>query len=114
MKRTDDKTLIAALRILANDIQSQDGVANAAIWEAAQRLEELTCPPDDELLPCPFCGGAAELNEHEEVTFTGSYTANCSCDDCDIITNAGFGNTKNEAAQKAIKIWNTRHCGVKK
>ena len=43
--RTDIKTLIEALRILANDIQSNDGVANACIWEAANRLEEM-----DELL----------------------------------------------------------------
>lgn len=42
MKRTDDKTLIAAMRILARDIESGDGVANAAIAEAATRLEELT------------------------------------------------------------------------
>jgi ABC-type oligopeptide transport system substrate-binding subunit len=28
------------MRALANDIQSEDGVANAAIHEAAQRLEE--------------------------------------------------------------------------
>jgi len=27
--------------ILSNDIQSEDGIANAAILEAAQRLEEL-------------------------------------------------------------------------
>jgi len=33
-------TLIAAMRILARDIDSQDGVANAAIAEAADRLEE--------------------------------------------------------------------------
>ena len=32
-------TLIAAMRILARDIQSNDGVANAAIAEAADRLE---------------------------------------------------------------------------
>lgn len=31
-------TLIAALRILAKDIPSQDGVANAAIDEAADRM----------------------------------------------------------------------------
>lgn len=44
--KTDTKTLIEALRILANDIQSDDGIANlffsAAISEAADRLEELT------------------------------------------------------------------------
>ena len=37
--RSDTKTLIGALRILAVDIQS--GVANAVIAEAADRLEEL-------------------------------------------------------------------------
>jgi hypothetical protein len=40
--KTDDQTLIAALRILARDIISSDGVANATIAEAAERLEELT------------------------------------------------------------------------
>ena len=32
--------MIQALRILAQDIYSDDGVANAAIAEAADRLEE--------------------------------------------------------------------------
>lgn len=39
--KTDNKTLVLALRILANDIQSDDGVANACIAEAANRIEEL-------------------------------------------------------------------------
>ena len=39
--KTDTLTLINAMRRLANDIQSDDGVANAAIAEAADRLEEL-------------------------------------------------------------------------
>lgn len=39
--RSSTTTLISALRILARDIQSEDGVANAAIAEAADRLEEL-------------------------------------------------------------------------
>lgn len=38
--QTSTKTLVSALRILAQDIQSDDGVANAAIAEAADRLEE--------------------------------------------------------------------------
>ena len=38
--RTPIETLVKAIHILANDIQSDDGVANAAIYEAAQRLEE--------------------------------------------------------------------------
>ena len=37
---TPTETLVSAMRALANDIQSEDGVANAAIQEAAQRLEE--------------------------------------------------------------------------
>jgi len=37
---TETKTIIEALRILARDIQSEDGVANAAIAEAADRLQK--------------------------------------------------------------------------
>ena len=40
-RRTPDATLISALRILARDIQSGDGCANACLLEAAIRLEEL-------------------------------------------------------------------------
>ena len=40
MKRSTTETLISALRVLARDIQSGDGIANAAIAEAAGRLEE--------------------------------------------------------------------------
>jgi hypothetical protein len=39
--KTDDQTLIEALRILVTDIQSDDGVANACIAEGANRLAEL-------------------------------------------------------------------------
>ena len=39
-RKSSTETLIAAMRILARDIQSGDGVANAAIAEAADRLEE--------------------------------------------------------------------------
>lgn len=39
-RKSSTDTLIAAMRILARDIQSGDGVANAAIAEAADRLEE--------------------------------------------------------------------------
>jgi chromosome segregation ATPase len=38
---TNDATLILALRHLADDIDSEDGVANAAIAEAAERLDFL-------------------------------------------------------------------------
>jgi len=39
--RTSTETLVKSLNILANDIQSEDGVANAAIAEGALRIEEL-------------------------------------------------------------------------
>ena len=39
--RTSTSTLIAAMRALARDIDSPDGVANAAILEAAERMEEM-------------------------------------------------------------------------
>lgn len=38
--RTSTETLIAAMRILSSDIQSDDGVANAAVAEAGERLAE--------------------------------------------------------------------------
>lgn len=47
--RSSDETLIAALEILSNDIQSDDGVANAVVAEAALRIRELTGKIDDQL-----------------------------------------------------------------
>jgi hypothetical protein len=41
IKPSETKIIIGAMRELANTIQSDDGVANAAISEAADRLEEL-------------------------------------------------------------------------
>ena len=39
--RSSTETLIAALRVLARDVQSDDGVANACLREAADRMEEM-------------------------------------------------------------------------
>ena len=39
--RSTTETLIAAMRILSRDIESTDGIANAAVAEAAERLTEL-------------------------------------------------------------------------
>jgi len=44
--RSATKTIIGAMRILAVDIISDDGVANAAISESADRLEELSLPDE--------------------------------------------------------------------
>ena len=40
--RSDTPTLIAAMQALSRDVESGDGVANAAIAEAAGRLEALS------------------------------------------------------------------------
>lgn len=55
--------LISALRILANHIQSDDGVANQCIREASDRLEELNIKRqplnDDEIIKIGFNAGFA-------------------------------------------------------
>ena len=38
---SSSETLVAALRVLARDIQSDDGIANSCIAEAADRIERL-------------------------------------------------------------------------
>lgn len=40
--KTGDQCLVVAMRVLAAQIQSEDGVANTAIGEAADRLEALS------------------------------------------------------------------------
>jgi hypothetical protein len=50
--KSSTETLIGALRILANEIQSEDGVANAAIAEAADRMEELCAERDEAVRSC--------------------------------------------------------------
>ena len=39
--KSDNKTLIAALRILVEDIDSTDGIPNSVVSEAADRIEEM-------------------------------------------------------------------------
>lgn len=41
MRATDTKTLASAMRTLSVQIESEDGIANAAIAEAAQRIDDL-------------------------------------------------------------------------
>lgn len=62
MKQTDTDTLIEALRILANDIHCEDGIATSVIREAADRIEKLdklatdvlkaASRGDQEFVPC--------------------------------------------------------------
>jgi len=83
MKRTDIKTLIDAMRILSEGIQSEDGVANAAIAEAGQRLQE----QDDYINKLELAGGNVSM-----------YADNLAC-----VSEDG---TLYFAAQKAIEEWN--------
>ena len=41
MRATDTKTLASAMRVLSAEVESGDGIANAAIAEAAQRIDDL-------------------------------------------------------------------------
>ena len=38
--KSSDKTLVSALEVLRRDIDSIDGVANAVVYEAAERIKE--------------------------------------------------------------------------
>jgi len=87
-RRTPDATLVSALRILARDIQSGDGCANACLLEAAQRLEEFVeerrwvpvserLPADNVAVLCCGDGIGAEMVWREQgkwhLSFVGSY-----------------------------------------
>ena len=41
MRATDTKTLASAMRVLSAEVESEDRIANAAIAEAAQRIDDL-------------------------------------------------------------------------
>lgn len=72
MQKTDTETLASAMRILAIEIESEDGIAKAAISEAADRLEELAAialellksTRCEQSLPagCPRCALSARLS----------------------------------------------------
>jgi hypothetical protein len=81
MKQTDTDTLVQALRILARDIESEDGVANETIREAADRIETL----EEECKrlrgrKCAKCGGGGMVQR-----WTGEYV------ECDACNARGFG-----------------------
>ena len=68
MTRTKTETLIAAMRILARDIHSGDCVANAAIVEAADRLEELKAECDALLVALTRIDDTAKGHPYAGVT----------------------------------------------
>lgn len=65
--RSSSATLVAALRILAAEVQSGDGVANACIAEAAERIEQLDAAIREAV---EYAGGReAEWGERAEECF---------------------------------------------
>jgi hypothetical protein len=65
-RKTKTETLASALDVLAREIKSGDGVANAAIAEAAERLRELNREVDKRAEPNPNGTIAAQLNWWKE------------------------------------------------
>lgn len=88
--KTDTATLIETLRILAVDIQSEDGIANAAIAEAADRLEELQA----QLIPAQWFADGDEyvVNSPEDVAEGHDFP------DCGILEIKGWALTQTKYA----------------
>lgn len=62
--RTDTATLIEACRVLASDVQSGDGVANSALREISDRLEEQEATIRH--LRVEICNASAVAMEHSD------------------------------------------------
>lgn len=60
--RSETNTIIGALRGLARDIQTDDGVVNACLDEAARRMEELQDELETERMRLAACGVVAMAN----------------------------------------------------
>ncbi len=99
-RRTPDATLISAVRILARDIQSGDGCANACLREAAQRLEELV----EERRWVPVGEGLPE--DEEWVEMAGTWGENIGYFD-----GEQWLNTESETVEYLVTHWRKRTPG---
>lgn len=73
--RTRTPILIAAMRLLAQEIQSEDGVANAAIAEAGDRLSEL----ESQLTQAQQGIGEGVARPHDTPEGCPTYYDGCNC-----------------------------------
>ena len=55
-----------------------------------------------DLLPCPFCGGEADVYKHNRPAFGASYHVECQEEAC------LCGTCHHESRDEAIAAWNTR------
>lgn len=63
---------------------------------------------DAELLPCPFCGGQAEMAHSYVGSPRYEHATRIRCDGCDIELIGRDYNLKKNAEEKAIAAWNRR------
>ena len=61
----------------------------------------------EHLLPCPFCGGKAELHEIRSEAPDYPFGAKVECADCQVKRFA-LATTQKDAAEKAIEDWSQR------
>ena len=94
MRRTKTETIITALRILAAEIQSGDGVANAALREAADRMAKLHATATRQ------CVWTREADYHGTYDTYETYETACG---------ARWGFAAGDRPQKSTKY--CPHCG---
>lgn len=61
----------------------------------------------DKLLPCPFCGGEAELKQYQ----SGDWQVICYHDDGCIMLESDLDNCYWDNVQTLARQWNARACG---
>jgi Lar family restriction alleviation protein len=63
---------------------------------------------NEELKPCPFCGGDPDEPEVEQIEYE-SYVAQIDCTNCDISVITQYGESSEEdAIASLIASWNRR------
>ena len=72
----------------------------------------MTAPNNSEtaLKPCPFCGGEANVHivRHEQPLYKRYSVAEVYCMVCLVAKLEKWGDTDEEAIERAIEAWNTR------
>ena len=91
-------TFDEAITILNYLIFTSDGAVEA------RRMAVAALSNGDDLKPCPFCGGEAEVTDEDSYGFSDGDWFVC-CTECH--TYLGF-DSQYETPQEAIEAWNAR------